>query len=268
MRTLVLEGGGMRCAFTHGVLAAFNEHGMYHKFFDNYVGTSAGAFGMAYFLTDQMPLAGKVWEKYITTNFIEYKYGKPKFNMDYVRKVLCKLAPLDIGRIKKAKQKAYLPLSDPRTLKTKYFCLNTAKDPIELLIASGVFPFFAKPISINGKTYYDGGISAVIPIEKANQLKSDETWVICTNPRGFRRKYWRYMVSSLLALNKPSLRKLILRRPKVENAFRREIEKRKDLIIIRPEKTLPLNWLSRDPEAIRKAMQLGKEAAEKVLASL
>jgi predicted patatin/cPLA2 family phospholipase len=268
MRTLVLEGGGMRGAFTHGVLTTFNEHGMKHKFFDNYVGTSAGAFEMAYFLSDQIPVADKVWEKHITTNFIKYKYGKPGFDMDYMRQVLSQLVPLNIGKIKQAKQKAYLPLSDPKTLKTEYFCLNDSKDPINLLIANSVFPFFAKPVEINGRIYYDGGLSAVIPIEKANQLKSEETWVVCTTPDGFRRKHWRYYMSSVLAIHKPGLRKLILNRPKVENVFRRELEERSDLIMIRPEKTLPLNWLTRDPVLLKKAMQLGKEAAKKVLSTL
>ena len=265
MRTLVLEGGGMRGAFNFGVLAAFNRHGIKSGFFDNYVGTSAGAYNMAYFITDQVPVGFKVWEELLVDNFVKYQKGRPRFNIEYLRKMLTEDAPLDFNKIRKAKQKAFLPLSNPETCDAEYFCLNTYPDILDLMLINAEPPFLTKPNTIDGKHYYDGGITALIPLEKAKQLGSDEIWVVCNTPAGYRRKRWKYWLSASLTFRKPGLRKLLLSRPKRENALRREIEESKKFIVIRPEKPLPVTWISRNKGKVTKALELGIEAAEKVL---
>jgi len=265
MRTLVLEGGGMRGAFNFGVLVAFNRHGIKSGFFDNYIGTSAGAYNMVYFMTDQVPMGFKVWEELLIDNFVSYRRGKPQFNIEYLRKMLTEDAPLDFKKIRKAKQKAFLPLSNPETCDADYFCLNTYPDILDLMLINAEPPFLAKPNIIYGKHYYDGGITALIPLEKAKQLGSGEIWVVCNTPAGYRRKSWKYWLSAALTFRKPGLRKLLLSRPKRENALRREIEESKKFIVIRPEKALPISWISRDKKKVKQALELGIEAAEKVL---
>jgi predicted patatin/cPLA2 family phospholipase len=268
MRTLVLEGGGMRGAFNYGVLFAFNEHGINYKFFDNYIGTSAGAFNAAYFLTEEMPKGMRVYRELLTSKFINYRKLRPAFDIEYLKKVISEIEPLSIETLKKRRQKIYLPLSDPKTLKAKYFCLNTYKEPIKLLLANASFPFFAQPINLEGHTYYDGGISALIPLDKAKQLKSDEIWVVCNTPAGYRRKRWRYWLSASFAPRNKGLRRLLLNRPARENAVRKELETNTNLVVIRPEKSLPITWLNRNPLQIEKVIELGKQTAEKVLASI
>jgi len=263
VRTLVLEGGGMRNAFTVGVIKQFLENGINYRYFDNYVATSVATWSTLYFLADRFDVGYRLWNKDIP----EYFRGRLlNFNegADYLKKLFKETGPAILTKISARKQKVFVPLTNINTMKTEYFCLNTAKDPLDILLTAVAWPFYFPPTIINGNPYYDGGLTSAIPIEKADMLGSDEKWLILTYPLDYHKRELPYKLGSLFALHKPRLRKLISQRAVLYNQTLREINKREDLIVISPKKNLP-NFRKTDLKSIRTTIRLGKQAATEFL---
>ena len=69
---LVVQGGGMRAAYSMGCLLALDEFG-YRGAFDYILGSSAGAINAAYFLAGQSKMAARIYADYLTQNdFIDF----------------------------------------------------------------------------------------------------------------------------------------------------------------------------------------------------
>lgn len=267
MRVLVCDGGGMRSAFTAGVFAGFRDSGIDHSFFDYYVGSSGGACCMAYFLTSQIDEGLRCWSEHLPGKFMKWDGIKPINDTEYLEQIFRTIEPLSCDKIKTAKQKAVVALADPVTLRTEYKILNESEDPVSLLVASAIMPFFSQPAILNGHPYYDENLICAIPLRYTDLLKADEIWVILTQPQGYRRQNWRWQIASLFAGDKQAS-KLLSHRATVENEVLAEIEARKDLFIIRPEANLPIHWRNDSREAIKATIELGRQATKTALVKL
>ncbi|HEV7424405.1 MAG TPA: patatin-like phospholipase family protein, partial [Candidatus Paceibacterota bacterium] len=83
-RALICDGGGMQGSFMAGVLEEFYQSGIKGNFFDLYVGTSAGAFCCAYFLTGQVKEGVRIFNKYLPKGFIGWKNCHPYYDLEYL----------------------------------------------------------------------------------------------------------------------------------------------------------------------------------------
>lgn len=258
----------MRGAFTGGVLAGLHRRGIAYNFFDYYVGSSAGGWNIAYYLTDQIDEGLRIWLKHLPNGFIKWRGLKPFNDLAYLEKIAREIEPLSVDAIRNRKEQAFVTLSDPETLKDHYININRALNPIRVLVAGSAMPFFSGPIVIDDKTYYDGGLTAAIPLRKAETEGADKIWVVATTPTGYRRKNLLWKIASWLEPFNPQVRQLLAQRPILENKMLEEIEKRNDIRVIRPEQNLPVHWRSNDLDAIRATVKIGKEAAERLLAQL
>src|ERR1019366_1939657 len=80
---LVIQGGGMRAAYSAGAVATLIEYG-FAGTLDHVVGSSAGAMNGAYFLTSQAD-AVEVYTKDISNkNFVNLTRRDKKVDVDYV----------------------------------------------------------------------------------------------------------------------------------------------------------------------------------------
>lgn len=267
MRALVLQGGGMRGAFVAGVLAGLRSEGIDYRFFGHYVGSSAGACSMAYFVTDQIAEGLRMWQDRLPKNFMKWRGVRPYNDLEgfdgLVREVF---EPTLVTTLRQRKQKAFVVLSNPATLKDDYICLNeTAEDPVRVLVASVAAPLLSGPVTVNGHPYYDGTLIAAIPLQNAESSGADEIWVVLTTPAGYRRKasYWKTV--SWLALRDPQVGRLLANRASLENRTLDEIERRRDIVVIRPEKGLPVHWRNNDRAAIRATVEIGEKTARNIL---
>jgi predicted patatin/cPLA2 family phospholipase len=265
MRVLVCDGGGMRSAFTAGVFAGLKEAGVGHSSFDCYVGSSGGACSMAYFLTDQVEDGLRCWRDHLPGHFMKWKGLRPYNDTEYLDRLFREIEPLSCDILATRREKAIVALADPLNMRTAYQSLNEAKDPVSLLVASATMPFFSPPASVDKHVYYDANLICAIPLRYTDLIDASETWVILTTPHGYRRRHWRWRFASWFAGDK-SLRRLLTQRPRVENVVLAEIENRKDLVVIRPEHSLPIHWRNSDRAAIVASIELGKEAAWRALA--
>lgn len=264
MRALVLDGGGMRGAFSAGVLACLREEGFDYRFFDYYVGSSSGACTMTYFLTDQIAEGLRIWQEHLPGKFMKWRGIVPQNDASYLEHIIRDIEPLSHKTLAARKEKAIIAFADPLRMRMEYKCLNEADDPVRILVDSTAMPFFSGPAMLDDHPYYDANIIGAVPLKYANLIGADETWVILTTPYGYRRKTWRWRIASWFARDKRVAR-LLSQRPQVENETLEEIEKRKDLIVIRPEKKLPVHWRNNNREAITQTIKIGKETAKKFL---
>jgi len=187
---LVLEGGGLRGAFTCGVLEFFLEN---HIDFTRVVGVSAGACTGASYISHQNKRNWKVnVEAPSDKRFMGIKHllrDGSYFNMEFIfQEIPERLIPFD--------EKAfYQNLSDFDVVVTSSSTGESevlSKDEIAriglnvVLRASSSIPIISKPVEINGQYYYDGGVSDSIPVKYALG-KHQKAVAILTRPRGYRK---------------------------------------------------------------------------------
>lgn len=171
---LVLEGGGMRGAYTSGVLAAFMDENLK---FPYVIGVSAGAINGANFVSEQRERNKEVFVDYVNhEDFSSLKNlikEKRYFNMDFLfDKVPNELVPFDYSTFINSQTIFKIGVTDCKTGQPIYFeksqTKNSDMDFINnVLRASSSVPVFVEPVKIDGRLYFDGGISDPIPIEKS-----------------------------------------------------------------------------------------------------
>jgi predicted patatin/cPLA2 family phospholipase len=197
-------------------------------------------------------------------HFIRRNGFRPQIDLDYLRKILTEIEPLDLELLKQREQKAYVALANIKTDKTDYLLLNQKLDPIEILMACVAMPTYCPPKELDGQFYYDGGLTSQPPLDFADSLVQDEIWVVLNRPLGYRVTNLGWELMSLAVKDKIA-KKLVAEKPGKINKILENIERRKDLIIICPKQKLPVHWLTTGKKDILETIDLGKEAIKEIL---
>ena len=188
---IVLEGGGLRGAFTSGVLEYLLEKDID---FDRVVGVSAGACVGASYLTKQKGRNRKVNVEYPSDKrymgFRHLLITGSYFNMKFVFGELpTKLVPFD--------EHAFF--ENPAAFDALATSLSTGKSVVfskdelkeisveKALVASSSIPLMATPVDINEHLFFDGGVSDSIPVKYALS-KHEKVVAVLTRPRGYRKE--------------------------------------------------------------------------------
>src|SRR5665213_2140991 len=96
---LVIQGGGMRAAYSAGALATLIEYG-FESVFDHVVGSSAGAMNGAYFLASQADAVDTYTKDISNKNFVNLTRKDKRVDIDYLVDVaLQQKRPLKIDRL-------------------------------------------------------------------------------------------------------------------------------------------------------------------------
>lgn len=186
---IVLEGGGMRGAYTAGVLSWLIDN----QFVADYVvGISSGAmYGSFYCLEDKQllkkasievaPDKGNVGlraflrEGQIVAYDRLYDVELVKAGFDHTQMTQSK-SDLEIG---------VYSLEQYETLwKTQY---DVAKNP-KWVKAACALPIFGRFVKVENKLYTDGGITSMIPVGRALQQNVDAMLIVTTKSPEFVRK--------------------------------------------------------------------------------
>lgn len=168
---LVLEGGGMRGAYTAGCLAWLKDHNIK---FDYSVGISSGALYLACFLEDRMDAAYNMSTKYAADSnnvgmkafmreghYVAYKYIFDNY--------LKEKEHLSVEKIKNEHMNMEIGSYDLEQGETVYFNSEDLDDDMELLLAACALPIASATVSFEGRKLLDGGITKMIPIERADR---------------------------------------------------------------------------------------------------
>ena len=185
---LVLEGGGLRGAYTAGALSWLIDHGIS---FDHAYGISTGAVYLSTYL-----MGSKEDLKYFSTKGITDKriVGlKPLLRCGHIVDyeylfdvIMTKELHFDISPLKDVKTNAKIGVYVLEDGRTEY--LPIQEMTLKELTASTSLPILGTVFESRGKHLLDGGITDMIPIEEAVRDGCDRYLIITTKPGDYVRK--------------------------------------------------------------------------------
>ena len=219
---LVLEGGGLRCLFTSGVIDVLMEHGID---FPATAGVSGGVlFGCNYksrqpgralrynirFKDEPRYMSWKSLRQ--TGNYVndEFSYHKLPYELD----------PMDFKTYRENSMEFYVVCTDIEEGKPVYRRIDDADgEGLEWFKASSSMPVFAKPVEIDGHYYLDGGITDSIPLKFLEGRGYGKNVVVLTQPKDYKKKKAQlYLLLRLWHRKFPKVAQLMRVRHKMYNA--------------------------------------------------
>lgn len=199
---LVLEGGGLRGAYTAGALSWFALEGIQ---FDYNVGISSGAQHLTSYLTGDakylkdvsVTVGAQEFKKGIVPILTEGNFVGYDHLFNHALKVL---APLDLNILKKSKVESEIGIFDLAAGKTVWVNTKDIDQDYNVLKAASTIPLAGKPVIMNNKKYVDAGAAYMIPIERSIEKKVDKHIVITTKPRSYVRKPTGFLSNLYLSI--------------------------------------------------------------------
>ncbi len=189
---LVVEGGGMKCAYSAGVLDRFLDDGIT---FDECIGVSAGAGNVASYLAGQR---GRNLRFYIEhpqdpqcMGWNQFFKNGSFFNLPFIYGEVSNSTgrdPFYYAYAKENPAEFLLTTTDAKTGDARYFSKDEMKmNDYRILMASCAIPALCPPMEIDGRMYYDGGVADPIPLQKALDDGCEKVVLVLENPRSFFR---------------------------------------------------------------------------------
>lgn len=260
---LILEGGGMRCLYTAGVLDILMENNIN---FDVVAGVSAGALFGINFKSKQIGRVLRYNLKYagISENlgfksFI--KTGDLMSKQFYFDDLPYKLDVMDGETYKNNPTEFYAVVSNLKTGCAEYKQINDIMDYqcMEYLRASGSLPFVSKPVIINNTPYLDGGVCDSIPVQHFLDEHYEKIVVVTTRQKGYRKK-GNIPLTSTFYRNYPDFAKTLKNRNhhySEQCELIDSLEKEGEIFVIRPSKHIKINTTEKNREVLQSAYDLG-----------
>lgn len=191
---LIFEGGGMRGAFSAGIVKVLLDEKLYF----NYVsGISAGSSNVINYMLRDSERARKSFVDIVEDpNFGGWKSffkGKGYFNSEYLYEQACineNILPLDYEKF----------ISNPAHFKIGAFDAEVGKeiywgkedvdslfDLVKIVRASSSMPIFMPQTKVKGRTYVDGGLGGGIPLERAIKDGYSKFFIVRTRKKDYRK---------------------------------------------------------------------------------
>lgn len=249
---IVMSEGGVRCAYSVGVVLALVEKYNLTKP-DFVIGASGSTGTLAYFTAGQYESIKNIWENLLCTKkFISLSRFWRIMDIDYlIDQIFKKQEPLNIDAIKSSPIGLYIMLTDSKTGEPKYFPQTTI-DIFEVLRASNAMPvFFNKSVIINGRSFIDGAISFHLEdgIKLAKDLGASKIIAINNKNDSFkgRLSYWIYAI-----FQKEKIRKAMLKK-------RSHIEHNENVFFLNGCNKIPIGTLDNNQKGIKETIRIGYE---------
>lgn len=254
---LVLEGGGMRGIFTAGVLDLFMDKGLYIPYV---AGVSAGAcYGMSY-VSRQRGRSINIVEDYLgdhrylsLRNFFK---ERSFFGMKFVfEEIANNLNPFDFDTYNLHNDKFYVGVTDCVTGNVFYPRKEEVQDIITLVKASCSIPLISPYINIGERMYADGGTADPIPIHKSISDGNEKHIVVLTQNDSYIKKRDFISAKFVKHMNPEfsGLAHTLNTRHETYNDsinLVHELEKKKQVVAIRPEKPLAVGRVDKNLKRI------------------
>lgn len=265
---LVLEGGGMKGAYTAGVLDFFLEKEIE---FSSVYGVSAGAIHMCSYLSKQKGRSIRISAKYGRDprycGMASLLFTGDLFNVKTCYDTVPnKWEPFDHDTYDKYQGKAYAVATDIVTGKPEYFRVKECREGLQMVRASASLPLVSRNVPINGGLYLDGGISDAIPIAKSVMDGNVKNVVVLTKEVGYVRKPASHLGAFKLRYKSyPKIVELMKKRHIAYNEtleYLKRLEESGKVFIIRPKKASDVGRLEKSPEKLMALYEEGYEDAK------
>ncbi len=274
-RALIVEGGGMRGAFTGGVLASM----VVHHGPDNYdivVAVSSGSCAASYYVTETEmdPVLSTrfvmIWRNELygsrLMSFRNWLKGRSFLNQDYLIDYLFG----DKYRLKSERLDEpettpfYVVVSNLRTGRPEYH-RGTSRNILPLLKAATALPLATPGRRRLGKNMYtDGGVMDPVPLRAVINAGYRDITMVLTNPRSFRTKAYGGMVGTLCYPFDPkaarALTKIQHRRYNDAYEILNNPPPGIDMRVIDPAIPVPAGLLDTDVSLLNQSVDLGIDA--------
>lgn len=273
---LVLEGGGMRGAYTAGVLDVLHDQGFK---FGGYAGTSAGATHLCNYLSEQrdrnfrLDTIHSQDKRYMSLgNWLRTgNYFDLKFCYHTVPE---EIDPFDFETFKKnaAESDFYAAASNVETGSAEHLLVRDLRTQMDAIRASSSLALASSLVEYEGKKMFDGNTADSIPFEFMDSIGFKKQVVIVTRPKGYKKS-----ANSLLPLYKLVYRKY----PKfIEAVGNRHVrynkclttlaqwEKQGRSFVFRPSVNMKINRVEKDASKITALYALGVKDAKDQLENL
>ena len=265
---LIMEGGGMRGLFTCGVMDVLLEEGVA---FDAGAGVSAGAVFGCNYKSRQIGRAVRYNKRYCADpryqSLRSWLRTGDLFGVDFCyRELPQELDVFDRAAFATNPMAFYVGAFDIEKGETAYHrCTDGGEEDTLWMRASASMPLASRPVRAEGRLLLDGGILDPTPYRFMEGLGYRRNLVILTQPRDYRKQksaVWPLM--RLMLRRSPKLLSAMAGRPDAYNrhmAYIREREQAGEALIICPQAPLPVKRTEKDPEALEKAYQAGRQEA-------
>ncbi|MGI6108177.1 MAG: patatin-like phospholipase family protein [Lachnospiraceae bacterium] len=263
---LVVEGGGMKCAYSAGILDCFLDD---HVTFGYIIGVSAGSSSAASFAAGQRGRNIRFYTTHTTEKgyfgFDSFLKTGDLFGLDYIYSTLTNsdgADPIDYPAIARNPAEFVAVATDANTGLPHYFTKDDiSQDNYEVFKASCALPAACRPRVIDGVPYFDGGVSDAIPAEKALKDGCSKVVIILTKPRDYVKQPEKYRKFYSIRCRKyPKIVEELNNRHIIYTAEQKhvfELEKQGKAFIFAPSEHLAMDTYSMDTEANEKLYKLG-----------
>lgn len=265
---LVLEGGGMKGAYTSGVLDFFLEKNLE---FSSCYGVSAGAANLCSFLSKQKRRGFRSLTEYMGNKRISGWYSMvtngniidPDFTYDLVPNYLL---PFDRKTYEKYEGKAYAVVTNVETGKAEYLSMKEVDQAMEAVKASTALPLVFQMVTINGKKYLDGGLADSIPIQRSILEGNKKNVIVLTKEEGYIRKPSENLNLIRLRYYKyPKIYEVMKERHLAYNEtmeYIRLLQKEGKVFVLQPKEKNEISRLEKDSKKMEELYQRGYEDAK------
>lgn len=271
---LILEGGGMRGAYTAGVLDCLLDNGLH---FRTVYGVSAGACHACSYLSRQRGRAIRTVTDYLGDKRYAGVYSLLTtgdfFGVSMIYdEIPNHLIPYDYEAFAREGAAFTVVATNLHTGRAEYLSAKDLRGDMAFIRASSSLPLLSRPVEIGGERYLDGGISDSIPLARSIADGNAKHLVVLTRHRGYRkepdsalrflrRKYRAYpgLVDSMAHRHERYNQALDLCYTEQEAGR---------AVIIQPRKPVKLGRLEKNPGKLRDLYRTGYEDAEISLHSI
>ncbi len=252
---LVLEGGGMRGAYTAGVLDAMMDAEIR---FPYVIGVSAGANAGGNYVSGHRERSRPIFVDWVADKrysgwgnfFREGSY----FGMNFLFRTLPdELVPLDYERLHRSETVFKVGITDCLTGEPVYFCQHDHEPHFfvdNIMRASSSLPLLAPPVRIGERDYYDGGVSDAIPIAQSLRDGNEANVIILTHNPGYRREpAGKNLLLDWVLRRYPKISEALRTRPERYNQWMdriEQLEREGRVYLIQPRQKLAVDRMEKD----------------------
>jgi len=262
---LVLEGGAMRGIYTAGVLDVLLENNIR---VDAVIGVSAGSIHGCSYISEQYERSITYYKKcrhdYRFMSFKSWFKSGNICDTDYCyNEVPNKIYPFDHETFEKSKTRFYVTITNIETGQPEYIYLKSLRGKnIDYLRASASMPVVSKIVQIDNKKYLDGGMSDSIPIEYFRSIGYDRCIIVKTKDKSYKKTKEKILpIAKKIYKDYPKFIEKLKNRHIEYNkqiSLIRELEEKKEVLVIEPSKKLTISRLEKKMENIIEAYEQGK----------
>lgn len=266
---LVLEGGGVRAAYSAGVMHSLREAGVIPA---AVVGSSTGSLNAAFVASGQTDVACAIWTDEVPGDrFISWRrqftpWGKPGLDLDaMIDEVI--LPRLDVVAATSGRVHLYVTATDVRAGEA-VVARPTPESIGQWLRASFALPVgYNRIVEVEGRPCIDGGVLAPVAFDvPLPETYAGPTVAVLTRPIETAKPapaLWARV--ALRTIVPPGARELSLRQHELHNAQMKKLQdavRRGEVLLVDPPPDLGLSRLTRDSKKIRRGVELGRRVGE------